>query len=224
MFLETSMTLLRDAAGGSQRAREEFARAYLPVVRAYLTARWRHRLSPEELEEAVQELFIACLRDGGLLERIDVSGQHSFRAYLFGAVRNIALELERSRRRREVRAKAPEHAEGAPVDEESLSLLFDSEWARGIVRRARALYTEKAAASGAAMQRRVELLALRFGQGLQNRDIAERWDMNPKRVQKDYAQAKQEFSDCLRAVIGFDNPGRPEVVAKEFAQLPELLR
>ena len=37
----TSWTLIDHAAGGSAAAREEFCRRYLPVVRAYLSSRWR---------------------------------------------------------------------------------------------------------------------------------------------------------------------------------------
>src|SRR5262245_53587095 len=37
----TCWTMIRDAAGGDPAARERFARVYLPVVKAYLAARWR---------------------------------------------------------------------------------------------------------------------------------------------------------------------------------------
>jgi hypothetical protein len=36
----TCWRMIRDASGGDPAARERFARAYLPVVKAYLVARW----------------------------------------------------------------------------------------------------------------------------------------------------------------------------------------
>src|SRR5262249_31161533 len=60
----TCWTLIRDAAGGDPAARERFARAYLPVVRAYLAARWR--TAPHCAEDAAQDVFVECFRAGGL--------------------------------------------------------------------------------------------------------------------------------------------------------------
>ena len=59
----TCWTLVEHAAAGDRAAREEFGRRYLPVVRAYLHARWAGRLAAEELEDAVQDVFVAFLRE-----------------------------------------------------------------------------------------------------------------------------------------------------------------
>jgi RNA polymerase sigma-70 factor (ECF subfamily) len=49
----TCWTLIRAAAGGSAREREEFARRYVPVLRAYLAARWRGSPLLQDLDDAV---------------------------------------------------------------------------------------------------------------------------------------------------------------------------
>ncbi|MBX9578727.1 MAG: hypothetical protein K2X87_00320, partial [Gemmataceae bacterium] len=67
----TCWTLIRDAAGGDQAARDRFARVYLPVVRAYLVARWRAAPRPPDADDAAQDVFVECFRAGGLLEKAD---------------------------------------------------------------------------------------------------------------------------------------------------------
>lgn len=42
---------------------------YLPVVRAYLGARWRGKDISRELDDAVQEFFVECSRGDGILTR-----------------------------------------------------------------------------------------------------------------------------------------------------------
>ena len=89
MALETCWTLIRDAARGQETAQADFARRYQPVVRAYLAARWRGTLRLSELDDATQEVFVDCFRDGGLLGRADPASEGGFRAFLFGAVRRL---------------------------------------------------------------------------------------------------------------------------------------
>src|SRR3954453_2942429 len=97
--------LLREAAAGDEAPRAEFAARYAPMVRAYLAARWRGSGRPGELDAAVQEVFLECLRDGGLLERAGADRPGGFRAFLYGAVRKVALRAE-ARRAGQV-ARAP---------------------------------------------------------------------------------------------------------------------
>ena len=85
--------MIRAAAGGDAVARDLFATRYAPVVRAYLAARWRHSHFVRELDDAVQEVFLACLQPEGLLDRAD-SDRGEFRPFLYGAVRNIARRVE----------------------------------------------------------------------------------------------------------------------------------
>ena len=70
----TCWTMISGAASGNDADRREFATRYLPVVRAYLRARWRGRLDEQELEDAAQEVFLECLREGGVLDRVEARG------------------------------------------------------------------------------------------------------------------------------------------------------
>src|SRR5262249_21703359 len=75
-------TLLRDAAAGGEESRAAFAVRYTPVVRAYLAVRWRGSKLLRELDDTVQDVFLECLRNGGLLERVRADRPGGFRAFL----------------------------------------------------------------------------------------------------------------------------------------------
>ena len=64
----TCWTVIRAAAAGSAGDRDELARRYRAVIRAYLAARWRGSPLRPDLEDAVQEVFVECFRQGGALE------------------------------------------------------------------------------------------------------------------------------------------------------------
>src|SRR5262245_13460221 len=124
----TCWTLIRDAADGDPAAREQFARTYLPVVRASLAARWR--AAPQSVEDAAQDVFVECFRSGGLLEKADAERPGGFRAFLLGAVRNVA-------RRHETRARPPDPLPDAlPADDTAPAAAFDKAWARALLKEA----------------------------------------------------------------------------------------
>src|SRR5215472_656382 len=117
----TCWTLLRDAAAGGEAPRSEFAARYAPAVRAYLAARWRGSTLIRELDDTIQDVFIECLRAGGLLDRARADQPGGFRAFLYGAVRNVALRAEARRARRLAREPADRNElEGIPSGEEAL--------------------------------------------------------------------------------------------------------
>src|SRR5262249_44152402 len=90
----TCWTVIRAAAAGSPPDREEMARRYVGVVRAYLTARWRNSGLLAECDDAVQEVFVECFRQGGVLEAAGAGRVPSFRAFLYGVIRNVARRFE----------------------------------------------------------------------------------------------------------------------------------
>jgi RNA polymerase sigma-70 factor (ECF subfamily) len=90
----TCWTVIRAAAAGSPADREELARRYLGVVRAYLAARWRGSGLRSDLDDAVQEVFVECFRSGGALEAAGAGRVPSFRAFLYGVIRNVARRFE----------------------------------------------------------------------------------------------------------------------------------
>src|SRR5262249_51036969 len=159
-------------AAGSAADREQFAHRYGPVVRAYLAARWRASPCLAELDDGVQEVFVECFRQGGVLERIDPGRAGGFRPFLFGVVRNVALRVEAGRAgRRGAPPPSGVDLDAVPAEEESLSRVFDRAWAKALVREAARLQEERARQAGEGARRRVELLRLRFQEGLPIRAI-----------------------------------------------------
>jgi RNA polymerase sigma-70 factor (ECF subfamily) len=220
----TCWTVLQDAAAGDDGARAEFATRYAPLIRAYLAARWRDAPLIQDLDDAVQDVFVECLRQGGMLERADPGRPGGFRAFLYGLVRNIALRVEQDRARRRARQlTGGVTAANAEIAEESLSRLFDREWARSVMREARARQAERAAREGEAAARRVELLRLRFHEGLPIREIAQLWSVDASVLHHEYARARREFKAALLEVMAFYHPGAPAEAERECAALLEHL-
>jgi RNA polymerase sigma-70 factor (ECF subfamily) len=213
----TCWTVIRAAAAGSPADREELARRYLAVVRAYLAARWRGLNLRAELDDAVQEVFVECFRQGGALEAAGAGRVPSFRAFLYGVVRNVARRFES----RPVGAAAP--LRDSQANEESLSRLFERTWAQAIMTEAAQVQQRRAGERGPEAVRRVELLRLRFEEGLPIRAIAERWGVAAADLHHAYAKARQEFRAALLEVVAFHHPGSPAEVEQEAACLVKAL-
>ena len=69
MELQTCWTLVQDAARGASDARQRFSTLYVPIIHSALTARWRGRANSSDVDDAVQEVILDCLREDGVLER-----------------------------------------------------------------------------------------------------------------------------------------------------------
>jgi RNA polymerase sigma-70 factor (ECF subfamily) len=214
----TCWTLVR-AAAGAARAREDFARRYAPVLRAYLAARWRGFPLLQDLDDAVQDAFVECLRPGGALERLDPARGDGFRVFLFGVARNVALRRE-SRRPRE-QAAVP--LDSVPDDHSSPSRAFDRAWARAILREAARLQEDRARAASEAALRRVELLRLRLHESLPIRDIARLWGADAAALHHEYAKAREKFRAALLDVVAFHHGGNPASGEDECRELLALL-
>jgi RNA polymerase sigma-70 factor (ECF subfamily) len=225
MNQETCWTLIRHAAEGDGGARSEFGRRYLAVVSKYLRTRWQGRLSAEEVDDAVGEVFVECLKKGGLLERAREGRIQSFHACLYGTVRNVALRFEERRAHRlDQPGSRSFHPDDLAREEESLSLVFERAWAREVMREAAALHRERAHAAGADAEKRVRLLDLRFEQGLPIRKIAELWGEDAADLHHAYARARAEFQQALRTVVAFHDPGNEQAIDEECRRLLALLR
>jgi len=199
--VDVSWSLVERAAAGDGPARSVFGRSYLPVVRRFLEARWRETRLAGETDDAVQEVFVECLRENGVLSRAD-SERGDLRGLLFGVTRKIAARFEERARRR----LAGDHDAQSALDairarEPSLSHVFDREWARTLVRLAGEHMRDQAAAGDSGARLRVELLRLRFAEGLPVREVAAQWGMDPDGVHRAYAKAREEFRACLKIVI-----------------------
>jgi RNA polymerase sigma-70 factor (ECF subfamily) len=213
----TCWTVIRAAAAGSAADRDELARRYLGVVRAYLSARWRGSHLRHDLDDAVQEVFVECFRQGGVLEAAVDGRVPSFRAFLYGVVRNVARRFES--RPGPAASPLPE----IQADEPSLSRLFERAWAQAIMTEAAQLQRRWAAERGPEAVQRVELLRLRFEENLPIRTIAERWGVAAAGLHHAYALARKEFKAALLAVVAFHLPGSPAEVEQEAASLLRAL-
>jgi RNA polymerase sigma-70 factor (ECF subfamily) len=208
--------MIRGAAAGRARDREEFARRYDAVIRAYLGARWRGSRLVEELDDAVQEVFVDCFRDGGALGRAEPGPRRAFRAFLYGVVRNVARRAEHAR----ARAGPPLPSElDPPGNEKTLSRVFDQAWALTLVRQAIDRHAELAHEAGPEAVRRVDLLRLRFHDELPIREIARRWNEEPERLHRWYRKARQEFRAALHDVVREHNPGTRAEIDRECSRL-----
>jgi len=79
-----------------------------------------------------------------------------------------------------------------------------------------------AARRGDAALRRVELLRLRFHEGMPIREIARLWGQSAASLHHEYARAREEFRSALRDVIASQHPGSPEEIDRECEQLLSL--
>src|SRR5262245_17939469 len=213
----TCWTVIRAAATGSPSDREELARRYLGTVRTYLAARWRGSALCDDLDDATQEVFVECFRQGGVVEVAGAGRVPHFRAFLYGVVRNVARRFES----RPVRAAGP--LPELAADEESQSRLFERTWAQAIMAEAARLQRQRAAEGGPEAVQRVELLRLRFEENLPIRAIADRWGVDAARLHHAYALARQEFRAALLAVLAFHQPGTSAELEQEAASLLKAL-
>lgn len=220
---ETCWTLIRDAARGDAAAREEFGRTYLPAVRAYLGARWRNTRFAADVDDAAQEVFVDFLKPEGALERVDPERAGGFRAFLYGVTRMAALRVEGRRRREAGPRFSPQELEQVAADDTAPSRAFDRAWAEGILREAGRRHGRQAEEAGPGAVRRVELLRLRFADGLPIRAVAERWGVEASIVHHEYARARTEFETALFSVVAEHHPGPPAEVRRECARLLSLL-
>jgi RNA polymerase sigma factor (sigma-70 family) len=212
------------AAGrGEARARDGLTARYLPMVRAYFGRRWQAPALREQADDAVQEAFLELFRAGGALERVDPGRSGGFRAYLAGVLRHVALRFEERWARARARAGPTDAVESVLDDETTLSAVLDREWARALAREAGARMADLAARADEAAVRRVELLRLRFRDGLPIRTIAARWGMDAARLHHEYARARTEFLGALRAVIAERQGGTAAEVEAACRALADVL-
>jgi RNA polymerase sigma factor (sigma-70 family) len=220
----TRWSLIRKAAAGLPPAREDFAAVYEPAARAYFAARWRDAPLRSEIDDAVQETFLACFREGGALSRADSSRPGGFRAYFYGILRKVALSFERKGAQRRDRYPPPAPGlEELPADDPGLSSVFDQAWASALVREAVQLYRERCEERGPGGRLRFEVLRLRFEEGLPVREIAARTGEEATRLYGVVKKAKQEFEEALFEVVRYHHPASEEEVISECRRVASML-
>lgn len=195
----TCWTLIGAAAGGDAAARAEFARLYQPVARDYFAARWQSSPLRSAADDAVQDVFVECFKPNGVLGKANDAPGDGFRPFFHGVLRNVA------RRHEEKHRPAIAVPEDQAADESSLGKAFDRAWAVSLLREAARIQAELAGDDGR-KRRRVELLRLRFQEGLPIRAIAAKWYADAAKLHHEYATARDEFRTALHRVLTFHMP------------------
>lgn len=203
---DTCWTVLRAAANGDPAARSKFTLLYAATIRGYLASRWRGRYLIADLEDASQEVFVECLKPGGVLQRAD-SSRGEFRGLLFGVTRNVACRFEkRALERGRLRPEDSGWLENTIADDAGQATEFDRSWARAMVFQAKERHRDLALRDGEAGRRRLELLERRFADDEAIRDIAASWGVPAQDVHNAYRKARIEFYRCLREAVAFHAP------------------
>jgi DNA-directed RNA polymerase specialized sigma24 family protein len=220
---ETCWTMVLAAARGDAPARQAFALLYMDIVRAYLGSRWRGRPLQRRTEDAVQDVFFECFRQGGALDRLERDGDATFRTFLYSIVRNVARRFEERRGEGVATTALGEEAGLLPAMGPTPSVAFDQAWARSMVARARERQRREAEAAGPTSLRRIELLDLRLGEDLPIREIAARWQEDAAVLHAEYRQARADFQRALRTEVSFQGVRGEAAIEKECLRLLSLL-
>jgi RNA polymerase sigma-70 factor (ECF subfamily) len=215
----TCWTVIQAAAAGDIAERNRFACRYEHVIRAYLVAHWRNSPSTEQIDDAVQDVFVECFKSGGVLDRVDQRRSGGFRPFLYGVVRNVARRIEAAGK-----YPTPADFDNLADDEDSLSRAFDRAWAKALLREAAERQMQLARQAGDAARKRVELLRLRFHDSLPIREIAVRWNVDAAHLHHEYAKARQEFKAVLLEVMAFHHPGTAAEIEQACAELLMILQ
>lgn len=216
----TSWDLIVAAARGDGKPAGAFAERYGVFVRECLAARWRGSPLLAELDDAVQDVFVECFREGGALQRADPERGARFRAFLAGVVRNVAHRHEAAHSRGVGFDTAAE--DELPDGERGASAILDRAWMRMLVRNAGERFLERCAGQGAAGGRRWEVLRLRFEEGLPVREIAARLRAPPDKVHQEYRRARRVFRSCLEEELAVHG-GSADGVRRLWRELLDLL-
>lgn len=217
----TAWEVIQAAASGSPSARAEFVQRYGAFIRQQLAARWQRSPLLAQIDDAQQEVFVECLKPQGVLARADASVPEGFRALLGAVVRNVALRTETRLQRQRCVDEVP--ASQLAADTSTVGRSFDRQWAVELLRTAAEEQARHAASAGEAAVRRVELLRLRFEEGLSIPDIAARWDRDASYVHHQYAKARADFQRALLAVLAARYPDLPADQLREQCQQLVLL-
>ncbi len=224
-FSSTCWVEIQGAAAGDPAVRDRFARRYAPVIRAYLGARWNRDRRSQEIEDAVQDVFVELFKAGGALQRVDSEASGGFRGFLYGITRNVALRVEQNQgRRREVEMVTGFSQVTPGPSDGDLAQVFDRAWAKSVMKDAWEVLEERSAAAGETGRRRLALLRARTEDGKPIRDIAVEWQADPDFLHDEYAAARKEFKKALRQVVEYHVPGAKDRVDQECQRLLEILR
>ncbi len=217
---ETPWSMIAAAARGDDAAQHRFHRLYASTARAFLTRRWRRRVLANDIDDALQDVFLECFRQQGALSRAE-SGRGEFRGFFLGIVANIAARFERRLSRSRLRAQTDVATSiDVATDATRVSIAFDRAWARSLMQEAGRLHRTRAGDDADARQR-IDLLRARIVDGRAIRHIAAEWEVDPDLLHRAYARARREYYACLREVVA--RHCGPKSIESECQWLLEIL-
>jgi DNA-directed RNA polymerase specialized sigma24 family protein len=221
----TSWQLVEGAAAGSGSARAEFAHRYGAMIRRQLERRWRQEPLRQQIEDALQEVFVECLKPHGALVRAEQARGIGFRRFLGAVVSNVAARVETRLARQHRRHPGSPSPESAPASQTSMAQHVDRAWALGVMREAVEEQERRATAIGAKALLRLKLLRLRFEEGRSIPEVAALWNLPATHVHHQYAKARQDFLKALLVAVERRFPEATREELEERArQLVELLK
>lgn len=221
---DTCWTMLRAASAGDANAKSIFARSYTAPIRAYLGHRWRNNGLAASVDDALQDVFVECMKPGGVLDHADQE-RGDFRALLYGVVRNVARRFEkRAARPSQLQPAESVHLDELPAQQEALSRVFDRAWARSLLREAVLRHAQAARRGDDDTRTRYRILRLRHQRGLPIREIAIRLDeRDVDAVHNAYRRGRREFRTFLREVIARHTGAGRDSLDAECRRVTELL-
>ena len=216
--------MLRAASAGNAGAKSIFARSYTAPIRAYLGHRWRDNGLAAAIDDALQDVFVECMKPGGVLDNADKE-RGDFRALLYGVVRNVARRFEhRAADPSRLQTAESVHLDDLPAQQEALSRVFDRAWARSLLREAVLRHAQAARRGDEATRARYRIVRLRHQQGMPIRDIAVQLDEpDVDAVHNAYRRGRREFRAFLREVVARHTGAGSESIDAECRRVTELL-
>ena len=196
----TSWTLVFGAASGNRTDRERFTERYVPVICAYLAARWKRNSRSEEVLGTAHEVLIQCFKQGNTLGTLDRTCARSFRSFLLGITRHVAAAAERARIRHEGKRDVDVDPRSLEQREATLSQVFDRAFSQMIARAARSLMAQRAQENTVHAER-YRILSLRFLKGMKPRDIASSLDFPIGHVYERLREAKEDYRKALYDIV-----------------------
>jgi len=193
------MASLSAAVAGDRQAGDAFARRWRDPMRTWLWFRWRHSPLRSLVDDAVQEVFIECLRPGGALDHLDTAqAAHGLRAYLRGVVGNVAHRIERREARSFNRQRRLAIGVERPARPDAGEVLDLAQTHDQI---AHALDLVDGEDDPRAEHPLRDFLRLHFEEGLPVRAIAKRWHDSPEHVHEIRRRACRRLRNCLLRVL-----------------------
>ncbi len=202
--------MVQAAAEGDERARATFAQRYGNTVQRWLWFRWRHTPLRSYVDDAVQDVFVECLKPRGALSHVHPElAPHGFDAFLRGVVHHVACRVERSEarnfrhRRRLIEGAIPPAPPRLGSPEQ-----LDHRWAQERIRTALRELDRQSPPMAHSLR---EFLRMHFEKELTVREIAALWREPVNRVHELRRRACRRFRECLLRVTHDGDHHGPEM-------------